>query len=108
MAVGLVGYMGVGVESSGGTASSSVTIMDFIPFVSETLAATRVDLPDQSIRQIWDEPKIYNGQQNVGGNIQTVFHPMLTGYLLRTVFDVETTTQNFRSSSLANYREHRF
>lgn len=108
MSVGLVGYMGIGVESSGGTASSSATIVDYLPFVSETLQVTRTDLPDPSIAAQWDERKMYGGQQTVGGGLQTIFHPTLSGYLLHTVFDVETAMQGFQTVSLAGLRDHRF
>jgi hypothetical protein len=111
MAVGLVGYIGIGVESSGNTAGTnaySAQIVDFLPFVSETLQVTRQDLPDPSLGALWDERRMYGGQQNVAGNITAVCHPLLAGYLLHAAFDVETVTQGFLTPSAAGIREHRF
>lgn len=95
MAVGMVGFLGIGVESSAAgnaaTGAYSATIVDFIPFVSENLTVERTDLPDPSIWTNFDERKMYNGQQRVQGGVQTVAHPILTGYLMRSCFDVTTS-----------------
>lgn len=96
MAVGMEGFLGVGVESSGGadaTGAYSAAIVDFIPFVSENLTVQRNDLPDPSIWTNFDERRMYNGLQRVEGGIQTVMHPLLTGYLLRSAFDVTTSAR---------------
>lgn len=110
MAVGLLSYIGIGVESS--TGANSAPIMDYLPFISETLAVTRNDLPDPSLAAGWDERKMYQGQQNVGGSINFVFHPTVTGYCLRSLFDT-TTADNVAaeigaSNSNAAFRAHRF
>lgn len=115
MAVGMVGFLGIGVESSGNagtTGAYSATIMDFIPFVSESMIRERNDLPDPSIWTNFDERKMYNGLQRVSGGVQTVVHPGLTGYLCRTAFDVATTARNAillnGTNSDAGLYAHRF
>lgn len=108
MSVGLLSYLGIGVESQGGTASGSVTVTDYVPFLSETLAVTRADLPDTGIRAQWDEPRMYGGQQNVGGSVQMNYHPMLSGYFMHCAFDVETVAQGRAIGSGATFREHVF
>lgn len=93
MSVGMVGFAGIGIESAGAGISGaySATIVEFLPFVSESLIRERNDLPDPSIWANFDERKMYNGQQRVSGGLQTVAHPLLTGYLARLAFDVTTS-----------------
>lgn len=96
MAVGMEGFLGIGVDSNGGggvNGAYSSTVIDFIPFVSETLAMQRNDLPDPSVWVNFDERRMYNGLQRVEGGFQTVAHPILTGYLLRPCFDVTTSAR---------------
>lgn len=109
MAVGLLGFLGVGVESSGGTASFSAAIVDFIPFQSEGLQVNRQDLEDPGLWHGFDARKVYNGQQNVTGPVAVVAHPMTLGYLLRPTFDVCTATQAWGGvTSHSGVRGHRF
>lgn len=108
MAVGMEGFIGIGVESSAGTASFSVAIVDFLPFQSENLAVVRNDLPDPSIWANFDERRMYNGLQRIEGSIQTVFHPILTGYLLRLCFDVTTAQRQWLVTSQPGAVNHRF
>ena len=91
MSVGVFAYLGLGVESSGGTPSFSASIVDYMSFVSETLAATREDIDSQELAQSPDRRKVYSGIQRVGGQIQVEAHPLTLGYLLRTAFDSTTT-----------------
>lgn len=94
MAVGMVGFVGWGVESSGGgstTGAYSAAITEFIPFVSETLTLQRNDLPDPSIWTNFDERRMYNGLQRVEGGMQFVMHPILSGHPTRICFDVTTS-----------------
>lgn len=115
MAVGMVGFLGIGVESVGGagaTGAYSAAIMDYIPFVSESMVRERQDLPDPSIWTNFDERKMYNGAQRVSGGVQTVVHPLLTPYFCRTAFDVTTTGRNALllngTNSDAGLYAHRF
>lgn len=105
MASGLIGFLGVGVESSGG--ASSAAIVDFIPFLRESLTVTKDDLPDPSIWNAWDERKMYDGQQRVQGQVEALLHPLTAGYLLRTAFD-QTTADIHTAASSGSVWEHRF
>lgn len=120
MSVGMLGYLGVGVESSVAGAAginNSATIVDYIPIISETLQATREDLDSQELRQSWDQVKVYNGIQRVGGQINVEAHPISFGYLLRNAFDVTTAMNGLfgaaagvvgAQASNATVRTHRF
>lgn len=113
MSTGMLGYIGVGVDSAGAggpTGAYSSTIVDYLPFISETMAAERNDLPDQSITANFYRRRYYNGLQRVQGGLQTYVHPLLTGYLLRSVFDACTATVGAGTmvTSFAGVREHRF
>ncbi len=100
MSVGALGYVGVGVESSAGTASGSVAIADYIPILSENLIVNRSDLDDNSILAQWDEVRVYNGQQFVSGDVDMQVHPLASGYFLRSVFDVTTAAKGNNSAAL--------
>lgn len=115
MSVGALGFIGIGVESSGGTTNGSAAINNYAPFVSENLVVTRDDLDSQNIMAQWDQEKVYNGLQRVQGTIQTQAHPLTTGFFLRTVFDSTTTAPGcaaiafpWYSNSHAGVRAHRF
>jgi len=111
--------MGVGVESSVAGAAgnqNSQAIMDYIAIISETVSQPREDLDSQELRQSWDQVKVYNGIQRVGGQVNVEVHPLSFGYLLRGFFDV-TTAMNGQygntagpgaTSSHASIRSHRF
>lgn len=112
MSVGMLGFIGVGVESA--TGPLSATIADYVRFSSETLAVTRTDLPDTGLGVQWDEPKMYNGQQAVQGNITFIIDPLTSGYFFRPAFDVTTMTNAAvtpyytAAGSSAGIRAHRF
>lgn len=111
MATGMVGYVGVGVESSGAggaTGAWSAAIVDYIPFTQENLTLQRNDLPDPSIWANFYKRRIYNGLQRVEGGISVITHPLLTGYFLRSATDTTTTQPGWESTSHAGVRNHRF
>jgi hypothetical protein len=119
MSVGVLAYLGVGVESSVAAAAgntNSAEIVDYIPFVSETLEATREDLDSQELRQSWDQAKVYGGIQRVGGQINVEVHPISFGWLCRMAFDATTAMNGYfgnaygvtGQSSHATIRTHRF
>src|SRR6185295_6068994 len=107
MGVGMLGYLGIGVESSGVTSGNSgVAVCDFIPIISENLATTPNPIESQGVRAQWDIQKAYNGLQTVGGNVSVEIHPDHFGYFMRSFFDTSTT--DFAPTSNANFRAHRF
>jgi hypothetical protein len=114
MSVGMLGYFAFGVESSAGTMSSSVAVSDYVPVTAETINVRQAPLFSQGIRAQWDEQKVYNGLQTVGGNVAGEVHPIHMGYFLRLALDATSTTTgsgavwaNFVGSDAA-WRAHRF
>lgn len=91
MASGLFTWVGVGVESSAGTASGSVTICDYLPFTSENLTESRNDLQSAAITGLVDVQNICTGPQQIGGSISVEMQPVSIGYLLRSFFDSTST-----------------
>lgn len=110
MAVGLVGHAGIGVESSGGFASFSATIADFVPFISEDLVENAEFIDDLSIMAQWDQIRTYNGLRRVGGTIRAYANPLTAGYFFRTWFDSSTVTKGVEigATSHAGVWGHRF
>jgi hypothetical protein len=112
MAVGMEGYLGVGVESAtagnAATGAYSATVIAYIPFVSETLASNRNDLADPGIVSNFYNRRFYNGLQRVEGGVQTVMHPIDTGFLIRACFDACTAQPGWDSTSHGGVRTHRF
>ncbi len=114
MSTGMLGWLGVGVESSGGASATgtwSATVNVFVPFISETLANVRNDLESQVIQDQFDTVRMYTGLQTVGGNVVTEAHPINTGVFLRACFDQTTTTTSLGYlgiTSHANVRAHSF
>lgn len=97
MSTGMLGFIAVGVESSGGasaTGAYSATVQHFIPFLSETLSNNRNDIPSQAIQAQFDETRMYTGLQTVAGAITAEVHPITLGFLLRPVFDVNTAVNS--------------
>ena len=92
MGVGLFGYVAVGVNSSGGTASNSVNITDFLPITGETLAEQRNDLQSAAITGIVDVQNICTGPTNVTGGVSVEVQPVSIGYLFRSFFDSTSTS----------------
>lgn len=90
MSVGMIGYFGLGVESS--TIQDSAATCDFVAITGETLAATRNDLIGQGLTQKFDEEETYNGLVSVGGNVSMEVHPLTIGYMLRSAFDATSTS----------------
>src|SRR5437868_13430565 len=91
MSVGMLGYLAIGVESSAGTASSSVATTDFIPFPSEDLSVNREDLDYQGIAAQWDQVKRFPGLQRIQGKVAMEVHALNIGYFARMVFDQTTS-----------------
>lgn len=112
MAVGMEGYLGVGVESSGAgnaaTGAYSATVIAYIPLVSETLTANRNDIGDPGIVSNFYRRRYYNGLQRVEGGINTIANAIDTGYLLRACFDACTAQPGWLSTSHSGVRTHRF
>lgn len=116
MAVGMTAFVAVGVESSGGTASYSVSPVAFLPFVSETLTQGKSTLDSQAITGLFDVLQRCDGPDNIGGSITVEVQPSTIGYLLRSVFDTCTAAaaddaaNDWRSiqSSFANVYVHQF
>jgi hypothetical protein len=117
MAIGAIGYMRVGVDSSGnsaGTLTQSASCIEFVPFISEGLAITKDDVPDPSIHGQWDQDGVFNGIQRVEGNVQFLTDPIQMGYWFRTAFDatstfsVNSTYGSTGATSGAGAWEHRF
>ena len=101
MAIGALGYMALGIESSGagaaaGTTTWSAAVIDYVPFTSETFTVIKDDIVDPGISASWDEDAIFNGLQRVEGNVSGLVHPVQEGYFLRTAFD---TFSSFPGSS---------
>jgi hypothetical protein len=96
MAIGAIGYMVVGVDSSGNTAgtlsnSPAGGCQDFLPFISEGFAITKDDVPDVSISGNWDQDGVFNGIQRVEGNVTILAHPIQMGWFFQSAFDTSTT-----------------
>lgn len=116
MASGLFAYVGVGVESNAGNASSSVAICDFLPFTSENLTESRNDLVSAAMTGLVDVQNICTGPQNIGGSVTVEMQPVSIGYLLRSFFDATSTSVGSASASawysqaasLAGVRIHQF
>jgi len=112
MGVGLLGFIGVGVESSGGTSSTSgqSTMAEFTPFITETLAVTKDTIDDESIRALWDNQRVFNGQQRVGGTVTMKVIPSAIGHFFHSWFDTSTTITGSSQlvTSNANWAAHRF
>ena len=116
MAVGMTGFVAVGVESSGGTASHSVTPVAFLPFTTETLNQNKSTLDSTAITGIFDVLHRCDGPDNIGGSVTVEVQPATIGYLLRSVFDTCTAAaaddaaSDWRAaqSSGANVSVHQF
>src|SRR5689334_18360104 len=113
MAIGVIGFLGVGVETATPTAAAfSASIIDWVPFVSENLELARNDLVDPGIANNYDEFTLFDGPQNVQGNVTMLAHPSLMGYFLRTGFDSYSFYQSSGTAtgaaSNAAFREHRW
>lgn len=89
MSVGMIGYFGLGVESS--TTQDSAAIVDYIAITAETLAARRADLVGAGLTQKYDEEETYNGLVAIGGTVTMEPHPTGLGYFLRSAFDSTST-----------------
>lgn len=116
MSVGMLGYLGIGVESSAGAASHSISAADFAGFISETLSLNRAEIESQQVTHKWDVDKIYDGVDAIGGNVTLEVHPATVGYFLRSFFDTTTVAvgsgaaENWMNAanSHANVYIHRF
>ena len=114
MSTGMLGWVGVGVESSGGasaTGAYSATVTNFIPFLSETMNNTRADLASQAIQDQYDETRMYSGLQSVGGSVVSEVHPVNAGFFLRACFDSTTTTTSLGYVAITSHtgvRAHSF
>lgn len=114
MAVGMQGYMAIGVESNAGTASSSVATTEFIPFTSENLTIQREDLESQGLANQYDSTKYFNGLQRIQGTVAMECHAINLGYFLRMLCDQTTAFPGGQTSAYAfvnsdaGVRIHRF
>ena len=116
MATGMLGFVGFGVESSGGASASgaysaTVTASGFMGFISETLANQRNDVESQLIQDQFDTTRMYTGLQTIGGQIVSEVHPIQAGLMLRACFDQTTSTTSLgyiAMTSHTNVRAHRF
>lgn len=113
MSIGAIGYAGFGVDSNNSTTTTySSTIIEFIPFISETLQVFRDDIVDPGITQSWDEDGMFDGFQRIEGNMTAIPNATNLGYFLRSAFDTSTFYPSsggpVNENSCATFREHRF
>jgi hypothetical protein len=97
MSTGMLGFVGIGVESSGGASATGVysaPIHGYVPFISETLTNNRNDIESQVIQSQFDTVRMYTGLQTIQGAITAEVNPIAAGYLLRPVFDQCTMVQS--------------
>jgi hypothetical protein len=96
MSTGMLGFIGIGVESSGGasaTGAYSAAVNNYVPFISETLTNNRNDIESQVIQAQFDTVRMYTGLQTIQGAITAEVNPIAAGFLMRPVFDQCTATQ---------------
>lgn len=116
MSTGMQGYFSVGVESSAGTASGSVTAVAFVPILSETLRVEINPLFSQGLTGRFYEQRAYNGLQSVAGTVEMEAEPNHMGWFLRSAFDATSTSPGSLGSggwdnlinSSATFKVHRF
>jgi len=89
MAVGVKGHLGMGMETTWGTA---VTEMDtYLPLVSESLNYNMETYVSNALRGLIDAPAPYQGMSSVGGDIVMEVYPVSIGHILRSAMDDAST-----------------
>lgn len=81
MAYGQDGHIGIGFQSSLGTANTSS--LWYMPFVSETLKENIEDLLSESLSSRLEEPDPYEGMHSIEGDVVMEVHPHNVGVLLK-------------------------
>jgi len=90
MAQSRLGHIGLGKETTWGTAVAATA---YVPFVSESITLEKEQLIDPSIKAIFDESPSYEGLNTISGDITFEVRPEILGYFLRSALGAPTTTQ---------------
>jgi len=90
MAEGRLAHIGIGKETTWG---SAVAASDYLRFVSESLVEETEEVTQEVIRATRDAPDSIQGVITVGGDIELEVYPGTIGHLLRSIFGDPTTTQ---------------
>jgi len=89
---GTLGHLGVKRQGTLTDSGASGAVQDFVPLVSESIAATREVLKAEEIRGIIHEGTHYRGRESVAGNVVMEVHPVGIGYFMRSIFGQASAT----------------
>lgn len=101
---GALAHLGIGKESTWGTA---VAATDYLKFVSEGISEEIEQLIPSSMGGIVDEERSFEGLHTIAGDISTDVYPNSLGHLLRSALGAPTTTQPDATNNPTVY-EHVF
>lgn len=90
MPQGALTHIGVGKETTWGTA---VAATDYLRFLSESLTEEIEQVTSEALGGIFDEAASYEGARTVAGDVVVEAYPNALGYLLRAAFGAPVTTQ---------------
>jgi len=102
MAYGMEGHLGIGFQSSYGTAMT--TSYHWFPFISETLNESIPDLVSESIRGRMEEGESFEGYHEIAGDVVVEAHPILIGKL----FKAWCHTTSYAATLVASHYTHEF
>ena len=93
MSYGQLSTLGITFQNSYGTAGSTSSI-HWLPFLSEGIGLNIPPKYSESIRGVYDEGDTYAGPRTVDGDIETEANPIALGAMLKSVFQLISSTQS--------------
>jgi len=102
MAYGMQGHLGIGFQSSYGTAM--VTSYHYFPLISESLVETVPELVSEGMRSRLDEGNNFVGFKEIAGDIVIEAHPILLGKLVKAWCHITS----YVPTAVASHYTHEF
>ena len=105
------GYIGYKKEVTWGVDPGGA-FTGFFPFITETLSPKIPDLLSAAQRGILDEPKSYQGEKQLSGDLLLEVHPVSIGHIMRSALgapaanDVADSTETVACACEVNWTSH--